>query len=162
MDSPSPRNTLPAMNWGQYVRSHAGGDLNRVVASRAGVSEANVSRWKAGAQLPRAEHVAAFARAYGRPVLEAFIAAGYLTAEEANARPAAAPDYTQLTNRELIELVYARMREDSESDDDPPTSQAGVRPAHSGHLVSEEGRRVPLDESASRTAPPAEQGPGLA
>lgn len=33
-------------------------------------------------------------------------------------------------------------------------------PPASGRLVSEKGRPVPLGESASRTAPPAERGPG--
>lgn len=118
------------MSWSQYVRTHAGDDLNRVVAERTGVSEPNVSRWKNSGQTPRAEHVAAFARSYHRPVLEAFIAAGFLTPEEARARPAAAPDYSQLSNDELLKLVRERMREDGGSGGDTAAkTPAGLDPA---------------------------------
>ena len=86
-----------------------GDDQQNVVAQRTGVDQATISRWKKSDQPGRADNVAALARAYGRPVLEAFVAAGFLTAEEAKARPAAAPDYKKLSKRELLDLLSARM-----------------------------------------------------
>lgn len=119
------------MSWAEYVKRHAGDDINRVVADKSGVTEPTVSRWKNGGQGINAAAAAAFARAYGRPVLEAFIAAGFLTADEAKVRPAAAPDYSQLSNDELLELVRSRMQEgggahaDRAAPNTPPDSGPG-------------------------------------
>jgi len=55
--------------------------------------------------------VAAFARAYHRPVLEAFIAAGFLTAQEAGEQPTALPlsPVKSLTDDELLDEVRRRL-----------------------------------------------------
>ena len=87
---------------------------NRVIAEKVGVTEPNVSRWKRSQQVPRAEYVAEFARAYNRPVLEAFVAAGFLTAEEAHA------EVTITTNAdpdddELLEIIARRLARDRRS-----------------------------------------------
>lgn len=146
------------MTWADYVKRHAGDDVNRVVAGKTGVTEPTVSRWKNGAQGVDATAAAAFARAYGRPVLEAFLAAGFLTPEEANARPTPAPDLSALTNDELLALVRERMSQgggahgtgaapmnppDSGPDDNPirrlPT--VGSRPRRVGKLQNEAARK---------------------
>lgn len=117
------------MNWSEYVRSHVGPDINRVVSQKVDVTEPTVSRWKKGTQGVDATAAARFARAYNRPVLEAFVAAGFLTAEEARARPSAAPDYTRLTNDELLDLVRSRMTEGGGAHGDAaPMNEPTVEP----------------------------------
>lgn len=115
------------MSWSEYVLRHAGDEVNRLVAAKVHVTEPTVSRWKKGGQGVSAAQAARFARAYDRPVLEAFVAADFLTADEAGERPSGVPDYTQLTNDELLELVRARMREEGESGagSTPSTNEAG-------------------------------------
>lgn len=98
------------MSWWEYVQRIADTTRQRDIAERTGIDATNVTRWKSG-QVPKAAMVAEFARAYERPVLEAFVAAGFLTPDEAKVRPAPAPDYSQLTNDELLELVRRRMGE---------------------------------------------------
>jgi transcriptional regulator with XRE-family HTH domain len=101
------------MSWWEYVQRHAPGDTQASIAAAAGVTGPTVSRWSTGKQGVDPRAAAAFARAYRRPVLEAFVAAGFLTAVEAKARPTAAPDYSQLSNDELLRLVRGRMKEEA-------------------------------------------------
>lgn len=98
------------MNWWEYAERVAQTDSPKAIATRTGIEGPNVSKWKSGT-VPRPQIVAQFARGYGRPVLEAFVAAGFLTAGEAKERPAAPPDFTRLSNDELLELVRSRMGE---------------------------------------------------
>ena len=97
------------MTWWEYVTRTAAGEEQAAIAKRAGVGQSMVSRWQTST--PRPENVAAFARAYDRPVLEAFVAAGFLTPEEAGERPSAPPSLASLTDDELIEEVGRRMKE---------------------------------------------------
>jgi transcriptional regulator with XRE-family HTH domain len=109
------------MNWPQYVARMSGGETQAAIGHKIGVSSATVSRWSTFA--PKPENVAAFARAYDRPVLEAFIAAGFLTAEEAAIRPAGRVDPGVLSNDELLDEVRNRMKAD------PPPVQRHVEDA---------------------------------
>lgn len=71
-------------SWPDYVRRIAGSLTQVQIAEKAGVAQTNVGRWLRGEPgLPRAESVIAFARAFGEKPVEALIAAGYLTHEEA-------------------------------------------------------------------------------
>ena len=124
------------MSWWEYVDRIKGGDTQDAVATAVGVKGSTISRWKSGGVDPR--HAAAFARHYGRPVLEAFVAAGFLTPAEARMRPAAAPDFSQLSNDELLELVRARMREEVGSD---AGSSAAIKPAGEGRVTNLGSRR---------------------
>lgn len=117
------------MSWQDYVDGLVGEMPNRVASARSGVTEATISRWRSGGiKSPDARQVAAFARGYDRPVLEAFIAAGFLEPEEARQRPSAPPTLTTLTDDELLDEVRARMSEGRDGDaqhaapidDDPP------------------------------------------
>lgn len=97
------------MTWIEYVSDIARGDTQTEIGYKTGVSGPSVSRWKESA--PRPESVAAFARAYHRPVLEAFIAAGFLTEEEANQRPESRePKLRTCTNEELLEEIVRRFK----------------------------------------------------
>jgi|GEM_PF-3536581 len=94
------------MNWWTYVQEVTNGAAQEKVAQKVGVTGPTVNRWQKSA--PKPETVAAFARAYGRPVLEAFVAAGFLTPDEARADVTIArPD--DLTNFELVEAIGRRL-----------------------------------------------------
>ena len=97
-----------AMTWWEYVSKTAPTDTNDAIARAAGVTAPTVSRWRTFT--PRPEAVSAFARAYGRPVLEAFIAAGFLTPEEAGETPSAPPSLASLDDDELLAEVRRRMQ----------------------------------------------------
>jgi transcriptional regulator with XRE-family HTH domain len=75
---------LDVNSWARYV-ARVTGDLKQAdIAEKTGVAQTNVGRWLRGDPgLPRAESVVAFARAFGQSPIEALVAAGYLTAEEA-------------------------------------------------------------------------------
>lgn len=96
--------------WWDYVQQVAKGAKQAEIAEKAGVNQVTVSRWKKGADSARPENVAAFARAYDRPVLEAFVAAGFLTAEEANVRPDTVQALSDLDDDALIGEVARRLK----------------------------------------------------
>lgn len=100
--------TMETMTWWSYVKSVAQGDTNATIAKKVGISAPSVSRWQ-GKNSADPTTAAAFARAYGRPVLEAFVAAGFLTADEAGEQPAAPPSLATLSDDDLIEEVRRRM-----------------------------------------------------
>lgn len=68
-------------SWWEYVSRISADAARKDVAAAAQIDVSALSRWKAG-DTPRAENVIALARAYGRPVDEAMIAAGYFTVED--------------------------------------------------------------------------------
>ena len=94
--------------WTEYVRRIAGATTQADIAIRAGVAASNVGRWQRGEPgSPRGENVAAFARAFGRPVIEAFAAAGFCTEAETEF-----PARTPLSEYAYAELVHELMRRD--------------------------------------------------
>lgn len=137
------------MSWWEYVERIANTSRQRDISDRTGIDATNVTRWKSG-QVPKADLVAQFARGYGRPVLEAFVAAGFLTPEEAKVRPAPAPDFSQLSNDELLELVRQRMGET----DGTATKDAGDAPANPPppprHLAAARTTKSPRRSQARR------------
>lgn len=104
------RNSLCGMSWAAYVKRISNGAQNNVIARAAGVDPATVSRWLTTDSPGHPSNVAAFARGYDRSVLEAFVAAGFLTEVEARQRPTAAPSLAQLTDDQLLDEVRTRMR----------------------------------------------------
>lgn len=101
------------VTWAEYVLAVSGSDSGRVVAAKVGQSESAVSRWKNGTVVPFPREAVAFARAYDRVPVEALIAAGYLTEEEAGLtldppREIKLRDYTDLElARETLRRVEA-------------------------------------------------------
>lgn len=69
--------------WAEYVKKLTGGESQDAVGEKVGVSGSTISRWRAGKRPGDPAEVAALAQAYGGDVLEAFIAAGYLTHAQA-------------------------------------------------------------------------------
>ncbi len=86
----------------------AKGDTQARIGDRIGITAPSVSRWAKGA-LPDPSTAASFARTYGRPVLEAFVAAGFLTPEEARQRPSEKHPIADYSDDELVEEVRRRM-----------------------------------------------------
>lgn len=103
------KRTMEFMTWWDYVQGITGGAPNAAVAQKIGVTPPSVGRWKNGGPSPR--QAREFARAYDRPVLEAFINAGFLSPDEAGETPGGMPDVTQLDDDELLAEVRRRMKE---------------------------------------------------
>lgn len=95
--------------WAQYVSELTRGHRIEDVGKVAGVNGSTVSRWKRGeSPAPRNPAVAAkLAVTYGGDVIEAFIAAGYLTAEEAG-RKSERP-LSGVSSKELIDEISDRL-----------------------------------------------------
>ena len=122
------------MSWWTYVTRISGTESPKVMASRTGIDAPNFSKWKGG-QIPGPQIAATFARAYGRPVLEAFVAADFLTAAEAKERPTAAPSLSSLSEVDLLEEVLKRMKQGGEHGGDTATTKSpGSGPRKVSHL----------------------------
>lgn len=76
-----------AETWAQYVRRATQGTTQIQLALVTGVAQTAIGRWLRGeTAAPRAESVVAFARAIGKPPVEALVAAGYLMPYEVEQR----------------------------------------------------------------------------
>jgi transcriptional regulator with XRE-family HTH domain len=73
-----------AATWGAYVRRFTHSETQREIGERAGVDQATAGRWQKGEKAPaRPATVAVFAQSLGRNPVEAFVAAGMLTIDQA-------------------------------------------------------------------------------
>ena len=77
------------MTWPEYVRRLSRGDNQVTIEARTSIDQGTVSRWLNGKTTPSPAQAAKFAQSYDGNVLEAFVSAGFLTAEEAGSPPAA-------------------------------------------------------------------------
>lgn len=112
------------MSWWDYVARVANTSRQRDIEDRTGIDASNFSRWKSG-QIPKPSLVRQFAAAYGRPVLEAFIAAGFLDPQEAGQRPAAPPSLDQLSDDDLLDELRARLRRGDDGGNTAPKKPSG-------------------------------------
>lgn len=101
-DSVSPMNA-----WWAYVTEKSGSDAAPPIARKLGIDQSTVNRWRTS--IPQPERVALFARTYGRPVIEAFVAAGFLTAEEAGQKVEPIVDADVLSDEDLVAQVAKRL-----------------------------------------------------
>lgn len=93
------------MKWWDYVQEVSGQASQTEIAKRLGLSQPGVSRWQTVP--PKPESVITFARTYNRPLIEAFLAAEYLSAEDAAMTKVA--DASKLTNEELLTELRRRL-----------------------------------------------------
>ncbi|KAB2344823.1 helix-turn-helix domain-containing protein [Actinomadura rudentiformis] len=93
------------MAWWDYVQQIAGSNQTKI-AERTGLSQAGVSAWQS--RTPKPETVTAFAHAYNRPVLEAFVAAGFLTADEAGVKELT-PSLAKISSGDLLAELSRRL-----------------------------------------------------
>jgi transcriptional regulator with XRE-family HTH domain len=69
------------MSWWEFVVETAGTNNQSEIGRRMGIKQPSVSQWRTSS--PKKDTVRRFAAVYGIPVIKAYIAAGYLTEEEA-------------------------------------------------------------------------------
>lgn len=93
------------MTWYTWLDRISHNDNPTTIARRIKTPASTVTRWRDGST-PSPTQAAAVARAYGRPVLEAFVAAGFLTEQEARVRPTKPAD---LTAHELLDELRVRI-----------------------------------------------------
>ena len=117
------------------------------VAAAAGVTAPTVSRWSRREQGVDPRAAATFARTNGRPVLEAFVAAGFLTPEEANETPTATPSLGSLTDEQLLHEVRRRMSHAT------PTTLDSRRPDREHAAPSEDAEPRQWAAHSEQTAP---------
>ncbi|MBL3752321.1 helix-turn-helix domain-containing protein [Mycobacteroides abscessus] len=96
-------------DWWDYVVRVSGTTVQKEMAARSGISETAFTRWKKKRHTPEASHVITFARAHGRPPIEALVAAGYITEKDAADRIEIQRGADTLTDAELIAEVQRRM-----------------------------------------------------
>jgi transcriptional regulator with XRE-family HTH domain len=94
--------------WWLYVESVGRGAQQNEIAARADLDNSLLTRWKKG-QAPAPQHVLKFARAYGRNVLEAFVAAEYITDDDAALREVTV-GLDSYTDQELSDELLRRLR----------------------------------------------------
>lgn len=98
--------TVGVVAWYEYVERVGTGMSQAAIGERLGVTQGTVNRWRHSE--PKPATVRAFARAFNRPVLEAFVAAGFLSEEEADLREIPV-DLLHLDDDDLIREVRRRM-----------------------------------------------------
>ncbi|TXH19370.1 MAG: XRE family transcriptional regulator [Mycobacterium sp.] len=121
--------------WWEYVVRIAKTEVQKKMAADTGISETAFSRWKNGTNKPEAPHVITFARAYGRPAVEALVAAGILSADDAGQAIEIHRGVDDFTDSELLEAIGLRMK--------------GLRNA----------LEIAKEQAASSEAPPHEKNP---
>lgn len=92
--------------WWNYVQTVAGNVQAKDIADVVGIDKSNVTRWKQGSR-PAVEFVLKFARAYGRPVIEALAESGFITDAEAGIREVKIGT-AELTDVDLAREILAR------------------------------------------------------
>lgn len=97
--------------WPTYVRTVIGDTKHRAVASRLGIHFSTLSGWLHGRYTPPAETVIEFARAYDLNRTEALVAAGYLSADEADLTEATVTDPSTLPLDVLLAEIGRRTGE---------------------------------------------------
>jgi transcriptional regulator with XRE-family HTH domain len=94
--------TLKGMSdtrWARYVRRTSGDAGGSEIEQKTGIGQSTVSRWFTGTT-PSPAHAARFAQAYGANVLGAFVAAGFLTEDEAGIPPRPQVDFYGLVDED--------------------------------------------------------------
>lgn len=85
------------MRWSEYVKHLVNGDTQVAVSQKTGIDQTTISRWLRGVTTPDSPGtVAHFAQCYGANVLESFVAAGFLTREEAGMPPEPLHDFAAM------------------------------------------------------------------
>lgn len=99
---------LHAVTWWEYVQRIAGTASPSEISRKTGIGQSSIGRW--GSSSPKPESIATFAEAYGRPVLEAFVAAGFLTDEQAKVTTVKA-GLSEFSADELLEEIRRRIKD---------------------------------------------------
>lgn len=143
---------VQSVTWWDYVQDVSARASQIEISKKTGISAATVSRWQRSQ--PQPDSTATFAKAYGRPVLEAFVAAGYLSLEDAGAT-VTVPDIGQLSADDLLAEVRRRMREEvvGNAEHPAPMSPTGGSPV-TRHLSAVSASDPTSDDDAVSEPPP--------
>ncbi|MFC6424694.1 hypothetical protein ACFP71_07650 [Oerskovia paurometabola] len=148
--------------WWKYVQELIAGDTAQDAAAKAGFDKSAFSRWKKGANADAA-FALKLARAYHANVLEALVAAGLITEEEAGLKHVEvgkADVLRSISDLELAEEILRRVQAASSPeleeplDDAHPAVQNVLAKPHeaenvvSGRFGSAGSRRYALDAAA--------------
>lgn len=95
--------------WWAYVQQRTTGATQKAISEETGIEQTVLSRWKLGRNRPDAQNVIQFARAIGRPPMEALVAAGYLGSQEVGEVVEVAMSATDLAVDDLIEEMRRRI-----------------------------------------------------
>lgn len=116
--------------WWDYVERIGGSNQSAIAARMTSgghpFTPASINRWRHS--VPKPGNVAAFAITHGRPVLEAFVAAGFITEEQAGAQ-VTVEKAADLTAGELVAELARRVG--AEGTSGAPASAAA--PADGSH-----------------------------
>jgi hypothetical protein len=130
-------------DWSSYVNALTQGESQDAVGAKVGVAGSTISRWrKTGSKPGQPAEVAAFALAYQRNVLEAFVAAGFLTPEEAGTPPGPAMDLSLIPSAALARELTRRL------DDTPMNNVRDIRRQPAISKTSEPARTTEDQEAA--------------
>ena len=98
------------LTWCEYVNWVVGEDRQVEISTKTGIDQGTISRWrKDEPQAVSARSARSFALGYGRPVLEAFVVAGFLTEAEAGVRPPRRADLGEISDERLAAEVRRRL-----------------------------------------------------
>jgi transcriptional regulator with XRE-family HTH domain len=93
------------VSWWDYVMRVSGNASQNAIGNKTGLSQSAVNRWQSSS--PKPETIVLFARTYGRPVLEAFVAAGLLSEDDARLNRVTA-DLTEVETDKLVAELARR------------------------------------------------------
>jgi len=101
---------MNSSNWWKYLEPILQGQSFSEAAKIVGINSSNFTRWKKGARADP-DLVVKIARAYNRNVLEARVAADFITEEEAGLkeRDSSVSDLRTATGKQLVNEVLRRM-----------------------------------------------------
>lgn len=144
--------TVVVMTWWQYVETISKGATQDAIARTVGnITAPTIGRWRNSE--PKPASVVAFAKAYGRPVLEAFVAAGFLTDEDARTQVTTVR-HEDPSDEEILEILRRRLERDrQESGSRGNTPAIGEKP-----LNARRAKRAP-SAPPSEPSEPAEAAP---
>lgn len=97
--------------WPEYLRRISGGQTQAQIAARIGIGRLSVCNWLHGKTHPKAETVIAVARVYGRPPVEALLAASYLQADEIDQPVEVRASLREVADADLATEVRRRLTE---------------------------------------------------
>ncbi|MDJ1371784.1 helix-turn-helix domain-containing protein [Gulosibacter molinativorax] len=126
------------MTYNTWLSIHTNGASTRDIAAKADVAQSTLSRQLSGSSSLDAALVVKIARAYNLSVLDALVAAGFITSEEANIPPIAAA----LESASDVEIAREILRraEDSEQMGLPVSEAARARSEYDGNVIPADSR----------------------
>lgn len=96
--------------WPEYVRRVTRSMPQAKAAELTGIAQTNIGRWLRGeTESPLANTVVAFARRLGESPLEALVAAGYITPDEAGAGVVERQGLRSYSTRQLLDELDRRV-----------------------------------------------------